>query len=178
MTFAYADPPYINQAQKHYSHDPNCAEVNHRVLIGTLSERYDSWALSMSATMYSLKEIVPLAPDCARMAAWVKPFASFKPVVNPAYTWEPVLFYSPRERTRAEPTVKDHVAESITMKRGLAGAKPERFCFWLFDLVGLRPEDEFTDMFPGSGAVTAAHQRWRRAQLRQGVQAGLKLSAV
>jgi hypothetical protein len=27
MKFAYADPPYIGQARRHYSHDPNCAEV-------------------------------------------------------------------------------------------------------------------------------------------------------
>ena len=167
MTFAYADPPYIGQAKKHYSDDPRCAEVNHRVLIGTLCSQYDAWALSMSATMYSLKEIVPLAPEEARMAAWTKPFASFKPGVNPAYTWEPVLFYSPRKRTRTEPTVKDHVAESITMQRGLAGAKPEAFSLWLFDLVGLEPADDFTDVFPGSGAVQDVYERWRRRELEQ-----------
>lgn len=177
MVFAYADPPYIGQAEKHYSDDPRCAEVNHRVLIGTLHDRYDAWALSMSATMYSLKRIVPLAPDDARMAAWTKPFCSFKPGVDPAYTWEPVVFYSPRKST-GEDTSKDHIAESITMGRVLAGAKPERFCFWLFELVGLEADDELVDLFPGTGAVTSAHDRWREAQLSQGVQADLELSAV
>jgi len=170
MKFAYADPPYIGQAEKHYSHDDDCAEVNHRVLIGSLQRQYDAWALSMSATMYSLKTIVPLLPDEARMGAWVKPFASFKPNVNPAYTWEPVAFFNPRDRNRSEETVKDHVAESITMERGLAGAKPENFCFWLFDLVGLRAEDEFVDLFPGTGAVEEAHERWHEARSRNAEQ--------
>jgi len=179
MTFAYADPPYINQADRHYSDDPNAPEggpkeVNHRVLVGTLQERYDAWALSMSAAMYSLKTIVPLLPDEARMGAWVKPFASFKPNVNPAYTWEPVAFYSPRERDRYEDTVRDHVIESITMETGTHGAKPENFCLWLFDLVGLRAEDEFVDLFPGSDAVTNAHERWLEAQESRGEQLELE----
>lgn len=178
MTFAYADPPYIGQAQKHYSDDPNCAEVNHRVLIGTLEEEYDAWALSMSATMYSLKRIVSLAPDHSRMGAWVKPFSSFKPGVNPAYTWEPVLFYSPRERSRDEQTVKDHVAANITTERGLAGAKPEEFCLWLFDLVGLKADDKFVDLFPGTGAVTTAHERWKEAEMNKGIQTDLELTAA
>jgi len=168
MTFAYADPPYINQAEQHYSGDPNAPEggpkeVNHEVLVGTLEQRYDAWALSMSAAMYSLKEIVPLLPGKARMGAWVKPFASFKPNVNPAYTWEPVAFYSPRDRERSEPTVKDHLAESITMERGTHGAKPDAFSFWLFDLVGLRRDDTFKDLFPGSGAVGKAYERWQES---------------
>jgi hypothetical protein len=41
------------------------------------------------------------------------------------------------------------------MKRGLSGAKPERFCFWLFNCMGLRPCDELDDLFPGSRAVAA-----------------------
>src|SRR5689334_8755540 len=33
MTFAYADPPYVGQAARHYRHDPRCAEVDHASLI-------------------------------------------------------------------------------------------------------------------------------------------------
>lgn len=67
----------LGRRKKHYSHDPLCAEVDHAALIEQLAE-YDGWALSMSAAMYSLKEIIALAPDDCRVAAWVKPFASFK----------------------------------------------------------------------------------------------------
>jgi hypothetical protein len=39
--------------------------------------------------------------------------------------------------------------------------KPEAFCMWLFDLLNMRPEDEFDDLFPGSGAVGDAHRKWK-----------------
>lgn len=175
MRFAYADPPYIGQAKKHYSHDPKCAEVDHAALIEDLSE-YDGWALSMSAAMYSLKEIVALAPDEARMGAWVKPFASFKPGVDPAYTWEPVLYVTQRVASKDQDTVKDHVIENITMKRGLAGAKPENFCFWIFELMGMGPTDEFDDLFPGTGAVAQAYERWREAKSDEVIQGELALT--
>jgi hypothetical protein len=111
MRFAYADPPYIGQAKKHYSHDPLCAEVNHTNLIQQLNE-YDGWALSASSP--SLRTILPLCPENVRIMAWVKPFCSFKVNVNPAYAWEPVIVCGGRKRTRQQPTVRDwcaHVTE-------------------------------------------------------------------
>ena len=36
MRVAYADPPYIGQAKRHYSHDPRCAEVDHADLVEKL----------------------------------------------------------------------------------------------------------------------------------------------
>lgn len=170
--FAYADPPYIGQARKIYAKEAAAdgrvaSEVDHAALIDTL-EQFDGWALSLSAAMYSLKEIVALAPDDARMAAWVKPFASFKRGVSVAYTWEPVLFRTVRPWSKEIPTVKDHiieppaVAENITMRRGFPGAKPERFCLWLFDLLGMQPDDELHDLFPGSGAVSRSWEMWRQ----------------
>jgi hypothetical protein len=178
VRFAYADPPYIGQARKHYAHDPRCAEVDHAELVARL-ETFDGWALSMSAAMYSLKEIIALAPDDSRMAAWVKPFASFKRGVAVAYTWEPVLFRTRRAWSRETATIKDHViepavGESITLQRGLSGVKPERFNLWLFDLLGMTPADEFHDLFPGSGAVTDSWNRWRgKAEEPQGSLLGI-----
>jgi hypothetical protein len=43
---------------------------------------------------------------------------------------------------------------NITLKRGLVGAKPPAFCFWLFQLLGAKPDDEFSDYFPGTGVVS------------------------
>ena len=37
---------------------------------------------------------------------------------------------------------------------GLTGAKPEKFSLWLFWLMGMRPEDELIDLFPGTEAVS------------------------
>lgn len=151
MRFAYADPPYIGQARKHYSHDPNCAEVDHAELIVRLMD-YDGWALSLSSP--SLKQILALCPDGVRVGAWVKPFCAFKANVNPAYAWEPVIFWGGRKRTREQETVRDWVSQPITLKRGLVGAKPGRFCFWIFELLGMEHGDELHDLYPGTGAVT------------------------
>lgn len=159
MKFCYSDPPYLGQAQKHYSHDPLCAEVDHAALIAEMCDLSpDGWALSLSSP--SLKTILPLCPDDVRVMAWVKPFCSFKPNVNPAYAWEPVIVRGGRPRTRQQPTVRDWIAENITLKKGLSGAKPIAFCFWLFDVLNMQPGDELIDMFPGTFGVTEALGLW------------------
>ncbi len=132
MRFAYADPPYIGQAKKLYG----CAEVDHKELIEKLNT-FDAWALSCSSP--TLKQILNLCPDDVRVMSWVKPFCSFKPNVNPAYAWEPVIGRGFRKKTQKEPTVRDWCSCNITLKKGLTGAKPEAFCFWLFDVFGLLP---------------------------------------
>lgn len=153
MKFAYADPPYIGQAKKHYSHDPNCAEVDHAALIQQLVHDYpDGWALSLSSP--SLKQILALCPDDVRITAWVKPFCAFKANVNPAYAWEPVIVRGGRKRTREQLTVRDWLAESITLRKGLTGAKPKEFCYWIFDLLNVEPGDTVADLFPGTGIVS------------------------
>jgi hypothetical protein len=159
VIFAYADPPYIGQAKRRYGKEKSYAgEVDHAQLILSLAD-YDGWALSASSP--SLPVVLGLCPPGVRVGAWVKPFAIFKPGVNPAYAWEPVIFSGGRKRDRKEPTVRDWVSANITLKRGLCGVKPEAFCFWLFDLLGMTPHDEFVDLFPGTGAVAAAWEKWK-----------------
>jgi len=161
MRVAYADPPYIGQAKKHY----NSEEVDHKDLINQLMA-YDAWALSCSTP--SLKEILSYCPSDVRVAAWVKPFCSFKPNVNPSYAWEPVIFYGSRaERGKGQTTVRDWVSANITLKRGLSGAKPEEFCYWLFKLLGMKSTDKFYDVFPGTGAVTKAWGKWCRQMVME-----------
>ncbi len=152
MRFAYADPPYIGQAKRHYAHDPLCAEVDHAELIARLCREYeDGWALSCSTP--SLKQILALCPDGVRVMAWVKPFCSFKPNVNPAYAWEPVIVCGGRPRTRKQPTVRDWHAEGITLRKGLCGAKPKGFCYWLFEVLNVERGDTLDDLYPGTGIV-------------------------
>lgn len=167
MRCAYADPPYIGMAKKHYGQFGG-SEVDHQALIDRLMADYpDGWALSLSSP--TLQQILAMCPTDVRVAAWVKPFASFKPGVNPGYAWEPVIWRGGRQhRGRNEPTVRDWVAANITLQRGMPGAKPDAFCFWLFDLLGLQPGDTLDDLFPGSGAVGHAwernqHQLWQCA---------------
>ena len=56
MKLAYADPPYIGQAKRHYSHDPSgipAEEVDYEELIRTLLTEYDGWVLSASSPSIS-----------------------------------------------------------------------------------------------------------------------------
>lgn len=158
MRFAYADPPYIGQAKKHYGRE----EVDHAVLLERLVDDYpDGWALSCSSP--SLDEILYqcrcLAAAAVRVGAWVKPFASFKPGVNPGYCWEPVIFSGGRKRGREMPTLRDWVSCNITLKKGLSGAKPEPVVEWIADWLNMQPGDTVDDLYPGTGICGAVFAR-------------------
>lgn len=159
MRFAYADPPYLGCAKKLYGDCSYDAPEEHHALILKLQMDYpDGWAMSCHTP--SLRVLLPLCPLDVRIAAWVKPFASFKPNVNPAYAWEPVIFRGGRKRDRKAATARDWHSESITLRRGLAGAKPKGFGRWIFcDLLGATSVDELHDLFPGTGAVYASLQQ-------------------
>lgn len=169
LRFAYADPPYQGQAKKFYGDHPDYAgEVDHAALISRLVDEFDGWALSAKSN--SLRYLLPLCPEKARVAAWVKKTAVYKKGVNPTYAWEPVIYFGGRRgNERANPTmfvldwVHALVAQPIPSNPGLIvpGAKPKAFCVWLFDLLGMEPDDELTDLFPGSGAVSHAWESWR-----------------
>ncbi len=140
MTFAYADPPYLGCGHLYAAHHPDALlwddPEHHRRLIARLAADYpDGWALSLNST--GLREILPMCPKTVRVASWQKSFASYKPGVQVAYTWEPVVFMGGRKRGRDVPTVRDSVSCPITLRRGLTG-------------------DTMVDLFPGSGAVGAA----------------------
>jgi hypothetical protein len=163
MKFAYADPPYLGCGKLYKEHHPdalNWDSLNtHRDLIARLESEYpDGWAMSLSSP--SLQAILPMCPYTVRVGGWFKPFAIFKPSVNPAYAWEPVIFNGGRPYERSDATVRDWVAASVTLKRGLTGAKPRDFCRWMFGLLNAQPGDTLDDLFPGTGAVGAAWAEW------------------
>lgn len=155
-----ADPPYPGQSKKHYGDHPDYAgEVDHVELIERLEADYDGWVLNTSSP--ALHDVLPLCPSDARVMAWVKPFAAFKRNVPVAYSWEPVIVKACRKPVVSGRTVmRDYIAEPITMKRGLVGVKPDAVCRWMFEVVGAEPTDEMDDLFPGSGAITDAWNRW------------------
>jgi hypothetical protein len=135
----------------------------HAALIQRLRDEFpDGWALSLHAP--SLKTMLNLCPDDVRVCPWVKPFASYKKNVTRAWAWEPIIVRGGRPIPTTKPTVRDWVSEPIAMRKGFPGAKPAKVCFWLFDFLGLELEDEFVDLFPGSGAVSDAYEQWRQAK--------------
>lgn len=175
MRFVYADPPYLGKssfgAAHHYGHqheraaDYDTVDAHRALLERIKADAPDGFAVSLGTP--SLEEYAHLCrevfgPNVVRFGAWVKPFASFKRGVNPAYVWEPVVFVpGPRKRDRKELTVRDFISANITTKKGTSGAKPDGFSFWLFDLLGMTAQDELQDWFPGSGAVARAWKEWR-----------------
>lgn len=170
MKFAYADPPYFGQGAKLYgklhaqASDWDTA-LRHTQLITQLTGDFpDGWAMSLSTS--SLRLLLPMCPAHVRVAAWVKPFCAFKKGVRPCYAWEPVIYHSRRNpphephlppiKGGVQTTPKDYLAESITLQKGLTGAKPFAFCMWVLDLLNLQPEDALTDLFPGTGIMSKA----------------------
>ena len=166
---AYADPPYIGQARRHYQ----MPEVDHEALIKKLI-LYDGWALSASST--SLKEILAYCPPEIRIAAWVKPFAFFHRGTrgHPPFAWEPVIFVSARPQQRTPKGIRDWLSANafgVTpaertwgKERKTGGIKPPAFCQWLFCLLGAKPNDSFDDLFPGSRMVSEQWKRWLSQQ--------------
>jgi hypothetical protein len=160
VRFCYADPPYLGRGKAMYGFPEwDKIERHHELVLQLRADFPDGWAMSCSSS--SLLAIGYACPN-ARVAAWCKPWSSFKPNVSPQYSWEPVIFAGGRKATRQEWSGRDFIVTGITHRRSVRGAKPEAFCLWLFeDIFHAQPDDEFVDMFPGSGAVTRAWEEWR-----------------
>lgn len=161
MRIAYADPPYIGCAHLYKDHKDYAGEVDHEKLIAYLSNDYDGFVLHCSSP--SLSEILRYTPEDCRIMAWVKPFAAFKKNVPVAYAWEPIIVRAARRPIVSKRLVmRDWIDCPITMKKGLTGAKPEKVCWWLFEMVAATPLDELVDLFPGTGAVTKSWESWKK----------------
>lgn len=166
MKVAYADPPYPGCAHYYKNHPDYAGEVDHLELIARLERDYDGWLLHTSSV--ALRHVLPLCPESARLMSWVKPFAAFKRNVPVAYAWEPVIVKPCRKQVISGRIVmRDWISESITLKKGLCGVKPEKVCFWAFEMFGMTPEDELHDLYPGTGAVTAAWDKWKSLVLSE-----------
>lgn len=151
---AYADPPYAGQSKKHYGGE----EVDFAKLLQEL-EPFDSWAMSIHQNQ--IRDLAPILPKKTRIAVWCKPYTTFKKGVNPSYAWEPVLFKA-NPRSSKQKFCHDFLVCSPVMRAKIVGQKPMEFCLWVFEMLGLKPGDDFVDMFPGSGAVQIAYEYWTK----------------
>lgn len=127
----------------------------HRKLLAHLVDGFDGWALA--TTPDGLGAYHPL-PVSARVMAWHKPNAmpGGGRIIS---RWEPVIVFPPvgrRERTGGVERVSD-VLTAAAPSDGFIGAKPPAWTRWVLAALGYDPwEDEVVDLFPGSGAVSAA----------------------
>lgn len=154
MRLAYADPPYPG---KSYLYREN-QEVDHVELISKLRE-YDGWALSTDEKNLAL--VLALCPPRTRVLAWcIKNPPPLHPY--PYAAWEPVLCMPARTKGEPVPTFVVAPAQSGFRSTGLTGSKPREFCEWLIRCLGAERGDSLDDLFPGTGAVTEAWERFQR----------------
>ena len=133
--------------------------MDHEALIAQLVEEFpDGWALSTSAA--SLPAVLALCPPGVAVAAWMRgerPTRSYRPLA----AWEPVIYFggrlymSPLQERRLD-ALSYRQGSRLTDPNRVIGAKPAAFCYWMFDLLGALPGDEFVDLFAGSGGVARA----------------------
>jgi hypothetical protein len=176
LRLAYADPPYPGLSKRYYEgHDDYAGEVDHAELIAHLST-FDGWALSTNEK--SLHYVLGLCPRGVRVASWIR---GERPTVSggPLNAWEPVIYFGGRRDAERRGRVTLRVANDgpvestdgdgrrldvLVYRPGnrttdpgrVVGTKPAVFCRWMFDLLGAEPQDEFTDVFAGSGGVGRA----------------------
>lgn len=153
---AYADPPYPGKAELYADHPDYAGEVDHARLIARLS-KYDGWALSTGS--WALQDVLEICPPGVRILIWTKH--------SIARSWEPVIVVPARNEAHVR-RLRDWIQVEPEYfqwrpkpESYVIGQKPERFCRWLFEWLGARPDDTLDDLFPGSGAVTEAWERWR-----------------
>lgn len=182
MRFAYADPPYLGRAEYYAAHHPNAAiwddPETHRALILRLqAECPDGWVLSLSER--SLRVILPMCPPQARVAAWITDRPRFAGKAVPVRKhFEPVIFCGGRPYADTGNRTADFIItkqnplpagetryrmEKHDLRSGktFVGRKPPAFALWVLDLLGWQPGDTVIDLFPGTGAVSAA---WKTKQ--------------
>ena len=166
MRIAYADPPYPGCAKLYRDQPDYAGEVDHSALVERLETEFDGYVLHTSSVALPL--VLPLLRTPFRIMSWVKPFAAFKRNVPVAYAWEPVIIRACRKPVVTRRVVmRDWIAESITLRKGLTGAKPPAVVRWAIEMVGAQIGDEFVDLYPGTGMVGATWEEWCNDRRRE-----------
>lgn len=185
LRWAYVDPPYPGTAKKYYAGEASYrGEVDHERLIAFLEDRrlgvepspiesamfahlalgtgqLAGYAFSTSAK--SLRWLLPLFPEGARVCPWVKPIGVPRNSYGAHNTWEPLIVVGGR-RTRGG--FRDWLRAAPARREGtLPGRKPIAFCAFLYQQLGMQPGDTLEDWFPGSGIVTRSWDEMARLRL-------------
>lgn len=173
MRLAIADPPYLGRGDRWYGdgrghftrqrnsdHHEEAAKWDspaaHVELMASLVREFDGWAVAGAPD--SLGLYLSVAPADTRVLVWHRGNA-IPSGSRVSEQWEFVLaFIPPSRRGRGEhlPT-SDVLSAGVQNRSGFTGSKPSRWTRWVLDVLGYDPAaDELVDLFPGSGAVSAA----------------------
>lgn len=176
LKFCIADPPYLGRAVRYYGAG-GCGMGNgigqadnhpeawkwddpqtHIDLVHYLNTNFDGWAIAMSVHSLStyLQVIETDSRNGIRVCTWVKPSAvtSGSRIKN---NWEPVIIKVPQSRRGYKDGQKiSDVLTANPPRNGFMGAKPMLWTHWVVDLMGATENDQITDLFYGSGAVSNA----------------------
>lgn len=132
--------------------------ARHHELLEHLVATYDGWAIA--TTPDGLEAYRPWPLDC-NVLAWVKP-NSIPGGHRLRASWEAVLVSIPKDRRARRRGFESlqQISDVLTCPppaAGFAGAKPEQWTRWVLDVLGYdSATDTVDDLFPGSGAVSAA----------------------
>lgn len=129
------------------------APARHRDLILELGRAYDGYAIATAPDAVRFYE--PLPAPC-KLLAWVRP--NVQPGAHRIRSlWEAVILYPPhgRRSNRGGAGMVDDVLVCPAPRVGFVGAKPPEWVEWILACLGYEQTDEVTDVFPGSGLVTA-----------------------
>lgn len=173
MKLAIADPPYLGRGARWYGdgrghfdkkrnsdHHPEAATWDapetHVALVEHLKADYDGWAIAGSPD--SLPCYLPACPPDVRVMVWHRANA-IPSGARVASSWEFVIVKIPdsRKGRSAGVAVSDVLVAVVNSSAGFMGAKPAVWTRWVLAAMGYDPAaDELDDLFPGSGAVSAA----------------------
>lgn len=174
MRLAIADPPYLGRGERWYGngrgdysgrgvadHHPEAGIWDspgaHIDMVAKLVTEFDGFAIA--ASVDSLGLYLTACPADVHVMVWHRRNAP--PTGNRVRRcWEPVIIRQPegrRGRGSGFETVASDVLDAPAGRPGFAGAKPAAWTRWVLAALGYDSSaDELVDMFPGSGAVSAA----------------------
>lgn len=125
----------------------------HRRLLEHLEASADGWAIA--TTPDGIAAYGALPPE-VRILAWVRMNA--QPGGNRLRScWEAVLVRQIDGRHRGRGQIADVLQLGVHNRAGFVGSKPVEWTRWVLDAIGYEDQaDTAEDLFPGSGAVSAA----------------------
>jgi hypothetical protein len=167
----YADPPYANCRFKYARGNTsrqwgrNARADYMRDLISRMEYlRAPDGICAISMSSNELR-LLHLFPSKARVFAWTKPYAPFRPGVFPCYAWEPVVawgrFCNREEQKAAKKTPHDwlQLSPRVPRKGGHETPKPIEFGDWILAVTLGPRRDNVLELFAGTAPIARSAER-------------------